>query len=365
MVVKVGSALLAGQPEARRAFAEGLATDIARLRTEGAQAALVSSGAVALGRGPLGLDVRRALTLPEKQAAAAAGQARLIALWAQAFAPHGIEVAQLLLTRDDTETRRRWLNARATTDALLRLGAVPVINENDTVAVDELRYGDNDRLAARVAQMIGGDLLVILSDVDGLYTADPRSDPTARRLDEVAELTPEVTAMAGGANAEAGVGSGGMASKLAAAAIARESGCATVIAQGWPATGGSPLAALDAGAGRTRIAPRAAPRTARKAWIVGRLDVAGALVVDEGAARALRSGASLLGAGVAEVRGDFGRGDPVTVLGADGRELARGLVRHDAATVRSLVSQRAPRGGPRPELIHADDLVVLEVEPPL
>ena len=362
LVVKVGSALLVdpdGRPDA--AFTAALAQDVAELREGGGQVLLVSSGAVALGRGPLGLAPGARLSLELKQAAAAAGQARLASLWAEAFAPHGVPVAQVLLTRDDTEVRRRWLNARSTLDALLRLGALPVINENDTVATEELRYGDNDRLAARVAQMVRADHLVLLSDVDGLYTADPRRDPAARHLAEVAALTPQVLAMAGGANLAAGVGSGGMASKLAAAAIAREAGCATLIAAGRPAGGTRPLQALaQAGARRTRVAPAASPRAAYKAWIAGRLDISGALVVDAGAAAALARGASLLPAGVTAVRGGFGKGDAVAVLDGDGREIARGLVRHGAEHARRTAGLRSdPADGERPELIHHDDLVVL------
>src|SRR5581483_1562782 len=220
IVVKVGSALLTGPDGADRAWLEAFAADAARVRARGQQVLVVSSGAVALGRRRLALP-RRALTLPEKQAAAAAGQSALMRAWEEALEPHGITAAQVLLTRDDTEVRRRWLNARATVETLLGLGVVPVVNENDTVVTEEIRYGDNDRLAARVAQMIGADVLVLLSDVDGLYTADPRRHPSAEHLPRVAHLTPEIEAMAGGANTEAAVGSGGMATKLLAARIAQ------------------------------------------------------------------------------------------------------------------------------------------------
>ncbi len=364
LVVKVGSALVAGEGAAAAdaAFTSALAADVARLRAGGAEVILVSSGAVALGRAPLGLAPGARLALDEKQAAAAAGQARLMGAWSAAFAPHGIETAQVLLTRTDTELRRRWLNARATLETLLRLGALPVVNENDTVATEELRYGDNDRLAARVAQMAGADHLLLLSDVDGLYAADPRRDPQAAHVAEVEALTPEVLAMAGGADAR-GVGTGGMASKLAAAAIAREAGCVTVIAAGRPPGGGGPISALEAGVRRTRVAAAVSPRAARKAWIAGSLDLRGELVIDAGAAAALGRGSSLLPAGVVEVRGGFGKGDAVRVLGPDGREVARGLVRRDADEVRRIRGLRSDAAAAlgaegRPELIHQDDLVV-------
>lgn len=361
IVVKVGSSLLSGDDETTAAFCARLALDLADVRTRGAQAVLVSSGAVAMGRPRLGLAAAAKLSLEQKQAAAAAGQTALMAAWEEALAAHGAPAAQVLLTRDDTEVRRRWLNGRATLDMLLRLGAVPVVNENDTVATDELRYGDNDRLAARVAQMIGAEVLVLLSDVDGLYTADPRRDRAAEHVAHVQALTPEVEAMAGGANLAAAVGTGGMASKLAAARIAREAGCVTVIAAGRagaPARG--PLAALAAGARSTRIDAATTPLAAYKAWIAGRLHLAGALVVDAGAATALLAGRSLLAAGVTEVRGRFDEGDAVAVLDGAGRELARGLVRGDSATVERLKGRRsaAPGFDARPELIHKDDLVV-------
>jgi len=268
IVVKVGSSLLVGPdgaPDA--AWLAALCADIARLRARGQQVLVVSSGAVALGRRRLGLT-KRALTLPEKQAAAAAGQSALMRAWEVALEPHALGVAQVLLTRDDTETRRRWLNARATVDTLLALGVVPVVNENDTVVTEEIRYGDNDRLAARVAQMIGADVLVLLSDIDGLYTADPRRDPTASHIPRVTHLTAEIEAMAGGANAGAGVGTGGMATKILAARIAQQAGCATVITLG---SRPAPLAAVEAGEAATVIEPALSARAAYKAWIGGSL----------------------------------------------------------------------------------------------
>lgn len=350
VVVKVGSSLLIdadGRPD--RAFARALAAEIAELS---AAVVLVSSGAVALGRDALGLTGR--LTLEEKQAAAAAGQARLMGVWADAFER---PVAQVLLSWADTEERRRWLNARATVETLLRLGALPVVNENDTVATAELRYGDNDRLAARVAQMVGADRLVLLSDVDGLYDADPRVSPDARHIARVEALTPDVLALAGGAGE--GPGTGGMATKLAAARIASAAGCVTVIAAGKPPSG-RPLTAPERW---TKVAAGTTPLAARKAWIAATLDSRGAVVVDDGAAAALRSGASLLPAGVRAVVGTFGKGDAVRVIDEAGDEVARGLVRRDFADVErvaGLSSAAAAALGVegRPELIHADDLVV-------
>ena len=361
IVIKVGSALLVGADGAPdRAWLAALAADLARLRARGQQVLIVSSGAVALGRRRLSLP-RRALTLPEKQAAAAAGQSALMRAWEEALEPHALSAAQILLTRDDTEVRRRWLNARATTETLLELGVVPVVNENDTVVTEEIRYGDNDRLAARVAQMIGADVLVLLSDIDGLYTADPRRDPTARHIPHLSELTPQIEAMAGGANAGAGVGTGGMATKLAAARIAQSAGCATLITLGKrPA----PLGAVEAGEKATLIESAATPGAAYKAWIAGALAPAGALVVDEGAAAALRQGKSLLAAGVRAVEGRFGKGDAVVVRTLDGLEIGRGLTRYDAAEAEKICGLRSDAiegvlGYTSGPMIHADDLAVL------
>jgi glutamate 5-kinase len=359
VVVKVGSALLTGPDGADRAWLEAFAADLARLRARGQQVLVVSSGAVALGRRRLALP-KRPLTLPEKQAAAAAGQSALMRAWEEALEPHGIGVAQVLLTRDDTEVRRRWLNARATVETLLGLGVAPVVNENDTVVTEEIRYGDNDRLAARVAQMIGADVLVLLSDVDGLYTADPRRHPDARHLPRIAHLTPEIEAMAGGANAEAAVGTGGMATKIAAARIASAAGCATVITLG---SRPSPLLAVEDGERATVIEPSTTPAAAYKAWIAGSLAPAGALVVDDGAASAVRRGKSLLAAGVRRVEGRFDKGDAVVILDEAGREIARGLVRYeaeDAERICGLKSQAIEpmlgyTSGP---LVHADDLAL-------
>lgn len=365
IVVKVGSALLVDREQGAvdQDWLATLAADLARLRARGAEVLVVSSGAIALGRRRLGLPLKGALELAEKQAAAAAGQSLLMRAWEEALAPHGLHTAQVLLTRDDTEVRRRWLNARATTAALLRLGAMPVVNENDTVATEEIRYGDNDRLAARVAQMIGADLLVLLSDVDGLYTADPRRDPTARHIPRVEGLTREIEAMAGGANADDSVGTGGMATKIMAARIAHGAGCATLIALGRRENSG-PLAAVEAGARATLIAAHATPAAAYKQWIAGSLAPQGVLVVDGGAAEALRSGKSLLPAGVRAVEGRFDKGDAVVVKDPAGREIAKGLVEYGANDARAIMGLRsdaieATLGylGPA-ALIHRDDLVL-------
>lgn len=359
LVLKVGSALLIadGRPNGPRLAALG--QEIADLRARGVEVVVVSSGAVALGRGRLGLS--KSARLDEKQAAAAAGQSLLMQAWETALSPHGLTPAQVLLTRNDTERRRRWLNARSTLDALLRLKAVPVVNENDTVATEEIRYGDNDRLAARTAQLARADLLVLLSDIDGLYDADPRSNPNAAHLPLVETLTPEVMAMAGEANASASVGTGGMRTKLEAARIARSAGCATVIASGLTER---PLAAVLDGAKATLIPAPAGPMAAWKSWIAGSVDPAGRLVVDDGAVAALRAGKSLLPSGVRAVEGRFDRGDSVRVVTPDGRSAAVGLAAFSAeemiliqgrqtGEIEGLVGYRGPQVA-----IHRDDLVL-------
>ncbi|MDE2487658.1 MAG: glutamate 5-kinase [Alphaproteobacteria bacterium] len=360
IVVKVGSALLVGRDGAADGhWLHAFAADVSRLRERGQQVLVVSSGAVALGRQRVGL-ARRPLTMPEKQAAAAAGQSALMRAWEEAFEPHGLAAAQVLLTRDDTEVRRRWLNARATVETLLQLGLVPVVNENDTVVTEEIRYGDNDRLAARVAQMIGADVLVLLSDVDGLYTADPRRNPDARHIARVPRLTSDIEAMAGGANTAVGLGTGGMATKIAAARIASAAGCATVVTLGHRP---SPLAALEAGERATVIEPSTTPAAAYKAWIAGSLAPAGAVVVDAGAAAAVRRGKSLLAAGVRRIEGRFGKGDAVIIRDEAGDEIARGLVRYDAADAARICGLKSDAIEPElgytaGPLVHADDLAV-------
>lgn len=365
LVVKIGSALLVdGETrQIRRAWLDALADDVAACRRRGQEVVIVTSGAVACGREHLGL-VGRALKLEEKQAAAATGQIRLAHAYQETLARHDVTVAQVLVTLEDTEERRRHLNARNTIDTLLKLGAVPVINENDTVATAEIRFGDNDRLAARVAQMVSADTLVLLSDIDGLYTADPRKDPDARHIPTVRELTPEIEGMAG--EPPPGYSSGGMVTKIAAARVALSAGCRMVIAKGKRM---NPLAALerrpeDGGALCTWFLPSAEPTSARKAWIAGHVNATGVLVVDDGAMRALSHGASLLPAGVTAVQGDFDRGDVVIVRTQEGREVARGLVAYSADDARKILRHKSTeipeilgyQG--RDEMIHRDDLVV-------
>jgi glutamate 5-kinase len=358
VVLKVGSSLLidpaTGAPA--RAWAAEVAGDVAAAHARGLACVLVSSGAVGLGRRALKLEGK--LRLEEKQAAAAAGQSRLMRAWEDAFEALGLPVAQILLTPDETERRRRWLNARATLETLLERGAVPVVNENDTVATQELRYGDNDRLAARVAQMISADVLILLSDVDGLYDRDPRAHSSARRIDTIEAITPEIEAMAGGANALAGVGTGGMRTKIEAAKIATAAGCAVAVTSGADPRA---LSRLAAGGAATWFLAGAAPKAAYKAWIAGRLDARGALSVDAGAAHAVNAGKSLLAAGVVAVHGPFEKGEAVRVLGPDGKEIARGLVRYDAADAERVKGLRSGEiepilGWNAGPLIHADDM---------
>jgi glutamate 5-kinase len=360
VVVKVGSALLVDQNTGRlnRIWLEALAQDLRRMRKRGQQIILVSSGAIALGRRQLGLP-QGSLPLEQKQAAAAVGQIRLAHAYKELLEDDSTAVAQVLLTLQDTEQRRRYLNARATLNALLALGAIPVINENDTVATAEIRYGDNDRLAARVAQMASADCLVLLSDVDGLYSADPNLDPAAEFFPEVRGITPRIEAMAGGSASD--VGSGGMATKIAAARIAVDAGCYMCIASGHPQ---NPLRKVEAGARCTWFVPAATPVAARKQWLAGVLKPAGVLRIDAGAVGALRRGRSLLPAGVVAVTGNFERGDAVDVAESDGRVIARGLSAYSSVDVQRIMGRRSSeiealvgfRG--RDEVVHRDDLVL-------
>jgi len=344
-----------------QAWLESLAHDIARLVQSSKQILIISSGAIALGRGRLGLGKDK-LSLAEKQACAAAGQVVLTQTYEAVLAPLGLNTAQALLTLNDTEDRRRWINARATLATLLTLGAIPIINENDTVATDEIRYGDNDRLAARVAQMCGADLLVLLSDVDGLYDADPTLNNNAKHIAEIREITPEIMAMGGDSNKKRGTGSGGMATKLQAARIATEAGCAMVITKG---DAYNPLAVLADGAGKSSwFLAKTNPLLARKQWIAGSLKPKGSFIIDAGAARALAKGSSLLAAGLVQTEGDFERGEAVLILDEAGSELGRGLAGYSADNANAIKglkssdieAQLGYDGGAA--LIHRDNMVL-------
>lgn len=361
IVVKIGSALLVDRASGMldAPWFEDLVADIARLRKRGQEVMVVSSGAIALGRRHLGLR-SGTLRLEESQAAAAAGQIRLAHAWQEALGRHDVPVAQLLLTLGDTEERRRYLNARRTLETLLALGAVPVINENDTVATEEIRYGDNDRLAARVAQMIGADCLLLLSDTDGLHTADPARDPAARLVPEVHAVTPEIEAMAGTAATD--FGSGGMITKIAAGRIALAAGCHMVIASGRVR---HPVRAIEEGARCTWFVATVSQARVRKQWIAGSLQPRGEIVVDEGAAAALAKGKSLLPAGVLRISGEFDRGDTVLIRDPGGGALAHGLAAYGSADAMRIMGLRSGeieavlgyRG--REELVHRNDLAMV------
>lgn len=360
LVVKIGSSTLvdAATGTLAREWLAAFAADVARVKARGQEVVLVSSGAIALGRRALKLPTG-ALKLEEAQAAAAVGQIALARAWSEALAAHGLTVAQVLLTLGDTENRRRYLNARSTLKTLLSLGCVPVINENDTVATAEIRFGDNDRLAARVAGMIEADCLVLLSDIDGLYASDPRSDPNARFIAEVPQITSEIDAMAGAAGSD--MGSGGMTTKIMAARIATDAGANMVIANGALRP---PLRAIEEGTRCTWFLAAATPAAARKRWISGTLKPAGSITIDAGAVAALGQGKSLLPAGVIAVDGMFERGDCVAVKDSNGREVARGLVAYGADDARKIARAKSGeieailgyRG--RAEMIHRDDMAI-------
>lgn len=359
VVIKVGSALLVDQSNGalRTGWLAGLAADIARLQAAGKAVIVVSSGAIALGRARLGLPAGP-LALENAQAAAAVGQASLLRAWEDAIAAHDLKTAQVLLTLEDTQNRRRYLNARATLAALMDVGAVPVVNENDTVATDEIRYGDNDRLAARVALMADADLLVLLSDIDGLYTADPRQTGDAAHIPFVQEITPDIEAMGGGTGSAAA--SGGMRTKLLAAKTAMQGGCAMVVTRG---DVDAPISAMTAGARSTWFLPSTEPAAARKQWIAG-MKPMGTLTIDDGAIDALRRGKSLLPAGVREISGDFQRGDPVAINGPGGASIGAALVGYGAADAARITGRRLGEIGDilgypgRAAMAHADDIVV-------
>jgi glutamate 5-kinase len=360
VVIKIGSALLVDRATGtlRADWLQSLADDVARMRARGQDVVLVSSGSIALGRGVLGLGLGL-LSLEQSQAAAATGQIALAAAYAQVLGQHGIKVGQVLVTLEDSADRRRYLNSRATLETLLGFGVVPIVNENDTVATDEIRYGDNDRLAAQVAVTVGADCLVLLSDVDGLYTANPATDPQATRLDVVPQITAEIEAMAG--DAGSGLSKGGMKTKVMAAKTATAAGCAMAITHGFRR---NPIQGLEDGAPATWFTAKGDPSTARKGWI-GSMKPKGRLILDAGAVRAMRQGKSLLPAGVARVEGIFGRGDPVEIAGPNEEVLAQGLTRYTSDEATRIAGHRSAEietllGYPgRAALVHRDDLAML------
>ncbi len=362
VVVKVGSSLLvdsrAGTVNAE--WLRALAADLSGLAKRGASLLVVSSGAIALGRTVVKLPSLGALKLEESQAAAAVGQIALARVWAEQLAAVGLTAGQILLTLGDTEERRRYLNARETIGKLLELGAVPVINENDTVATTEIRYGDNDRLAARVATMMSADLLILLSDIDGLYSAPPHKDPSAKLIPLVPRVSAEIEAMAGDAESE--LARGGMRTKIEAAKIATSAGTHMVIASGRKL---HPVRAIADGGACTWFLTPANPFTARKKWIAGALEPKGAIHVDAGAVAALRRGKSLLPAGVVKIAGSFARGDAVLVRGPDGAEIGRGLVAYDSADAERIKGRNSERIEAilgyrgRSEMVHRDDLALV------
>jgi len=358
VVIKIGSALLVDREKGlRQGWLSALAMDVAEAKVRGADVVLVSSGSIALGRSVLGLGTG-ALTLEQSQACAAVGQIRLARAYEEVLAPHGITTAQVLVTLEDTEDRRRYLNSRATMETLLALGCVPIVNENDTVATDEIRFGDNDRLAAQIAVTVGADQLILLSDVDGFYSANPKEDPTAIRFDLVEKITPAIEAMAG--DPISGLSKGGMKTKLLAAKTAVAGGCAMAIMEGSVLR---PLKALAEGANRTWFVAQSDPQAARKRWI-NAMKPRGELRLDAGAVKAMAEGKSLLPAGVVSVGGNFGRGDPVAIVSPAGDVIGKGLVRYTAAEAKAIAGHRSGEIAAilgyegRAALVHRDDMVV-------
>lgn len=360
IVIKIGSSLIIGEGnKARRNWLASLAEDIAELKKSGKEIIVVTSGAVALGRESLGYGSRK-LELEEKQAAAACGQITLFSLWAETLGNVGLAPAQMLLTADESINRNRYLNARNTLETLLENShIVPIINENDTVATAELRFGDNDRLAARVAQMAGADLLILFSDIEGLYSSDPRIDSSAELQEKIEEITPAIEAMAGGARSA--ISSGGMATKITAAKIATAAGCHMIIAKGVET---HPLRTLIDGGKHSLFIAKGNPLSARKHWIAGSLHPAGIITVDAGAARALATGKSLLPAGVTKVSGNFERGDSVVICDDKGAKIGCGLISYSAEDAKRIIGKKSAEieqilGFKRRDvLIHRDDMVL-------
>lgn len=362
IIIKCGSALLVDKAKGlpRNAWLASLAEDIAALKAQGKDVLVVSSGAVALGRRILGLTPKKT-HIEEKQAAAATGQVELMKAWQKMLDIYDIKCAQSLLTAYDTERRRNWLNAKNAFDALFSLGVVPIVNENDTIATEEIRYGDNDRLAARVAQMVGADLLLLLSDIDGLYNADPRSNKDAKHIPIVEEITPEIEAMAGGVNASAGVGSGGMKTKIDAAKIATSSGCTVGILDG---RAPHPLRRAKDGEKATYFTAKIDPQTARITWLAHNLKPQGVYIIDDGAKDALIKGGSLLPVGVKAIEGNFERGDAVSISSQNGEIIAHGLSAYSVGDAQKIIGKRTGEiekilgYSGRPALVHRDDMVL-------
>lgn len=360
IVVKIGSALLVdGRSGAlKRSWLESLARDVAKLRREGKDVVLVSSGSIALGRKVLGFDAGE-LPLEQSQAAASVGQIQLAQAYSDVLAPNGVTAGQVLLTLDDSQNRRRYLNSRATLETLLSMGVVPIVNENDTVATDEIRFGDNDRMAAQVAVTVGADVLVLLSDVDGLYTDNPNTNATAQHIDNVEKISSEIEGMAG--DPVSGLSKGGMKTKIMAAKTATQAGCAMAITLG---SRMEPLSALESGERATWFAPVTDPQTARKGWIAA-MKAQGRVIIDAGAARALHDGKSLLPAGVVSIEGPFERGDPVEIFDTDGRILTRGLVRYTSEEAQAIIGRKSHEIAQvlgyerRAALVHRDDMIGL------
>ena len=359
VVVKIGSALLVDRTTGslRHDWLQSLAADVAWLKGLGKDVVLVSSGSIALGRGVLNLPATT-LPLEQSQAAAAVGQIRLARAYEEVLAPHGITTAQVLVTLEDSADRRRYLNSRATLATLLNLGVVPIVNENDTVATDEIRFGDNDRLAAQIAVTVGADQLVLLSDVDGFYTANPAQDPAASRFDRIDAITPQIEAMAG--DAGSGLSKGGMKTKLMAARTATAAGCAMAITEG---SALRPLQALEQGANATWFTAQTDPKAARKRWIAA-MKPRGSVTLDAGAVSAMSRGKSLLPAGITAVTGRFERGDAIAMLGPEGQNIGYGLTRYSSAEASRIKGHQSAAiedllGYPgRAALIHRDDMAL-------
>ena len=359
IVIKVGSTLLVDKisGDLNLPWLESLASDVSSLKSSGIDVVLVSSGSIALGRGTLGLQDTE-LSLENSQASAAVGQIRLARAYEEVLAPYSVKTAQILVTLEDSANRRRYLNTRATMERLLTFGVVPIVNENDTVATDEIRYGDNDRLAAQIAATVSADNLILLSDVDGLYSSNPLTNPDAKRLDIIQEITPEIEEMAG--EGVSGISKGGMKTKLMAARTATQAGCTMVITKGDVP---NPITALEHGANSTWFKPNLDPQTARKRWISSQKSF-GKLIIDQGAMTALIDGKSLLPIGVTSLEGDFSRGDIISIYSSNGRELAKGICAYSAAEARLIIGQNSNEienilgYAERTEVVHRDDLAI-------